>query len=731
MQDWMLWQKESECQSLRSRLDEATVELQQLRVDNALLQEKLHQQDQRMQHELRLIKMAALRRRSSTGSGSAGANNNNNNNAMTTSTALIVDPNHLLLPSSQPLPPPPPANNNNIHNHNNHQIVVSPSPGELGSAFPRQASHDTDHPPESIEEPPHMTPTAHDDFDVGFFTNSRIVASDPHHPLLVGSSMATSTSHRNNNNNRERTNTSETAVHHPPQQQPPPTEVATSDSFPPFSPAPVLPIPGTSSSSRHSMPNPRSEDSVTTDSEEGKDAFDANSITWPSGDSLGHHPHHHSKPSSRSKPSSAYKHKVGPLTNAAAASNSPSTSPHKSQQRRPGADDQDGDDDASSVTSQPRTSPHPSSSSSAMANGGFHPKPAANGSNDRHNLRQSTSTGEYQQEVDHLRQAWEVRDHSASSHNSHHNDAASYDNVPDLDDYDLDATSVGNDDDSFVRVPEKVFPYGTSVYGAHLQQQHKQEQQQQQQQKPLRKPASSTRSTSSSSSSSTPTTTPSIGVAAYANNSTGSAAGSSGAPSNASKGVSFVDEDNSSVGHTVASSTFGEDCYKVVNQTIHDPYGDKGTYTGVVLRSTGMPHGAGDMLYQEDKRVYSGQWRHGRWHGFGRAAFANGDKYEGMYRYDQRHGPGIYHWSDGRVYDGEFREDKRHGRGKFLWPDGAVYDGEFRHGQREGHGSYIFSDGGRYEGSWRDGRYSGFGICSWEDGRCYKGYVWCANLFVA
>jgi hypothetical protein len=186
------------------------------------------------------------------------------------------------------------------------------------------------------------------------------------------------------------------------------------------------------------------------------------------------------------------------------------------------------------------------------------------------------------------------------------------------------------------------------------------------------------------------------------------------------KGVSWTD-DNASVGQSVASSTFGEDRQKVENQVILDPYGDKGNYTGVILRSTGMPHGAGTMIYQEDNRTYDGEWRHGRWHGFGRATFANGDSYEGEYRFDQRHGKGRYEWHDGRIYDGMFREDKRHGKGKFIWPDGAAYEGEFRNGQRDGQGVYKFSDGGRYEGSWKDGRYSGYGICSWEDGRCYKG----------
>eukprot|EP00547_Thalassionema_nitzschioides_P007213 CAMPEP_0194221368 /NCGR_PEP_ID=MMETSP0156-20130528/30399_1 /TAXON_ID=33649 /ORGANISM="Thalassionema nitzschioides, Strain L26-B" /LENGTH=701 /DNA_ID=CAMNT_0038951741 /DNA_START=239 /DNA_END=2344 /DNA_ORIENTATION=- len=182
-----------------------------------------------------------------------------------------------------------------------------------------------------------------------------------------------------------------------------------------------------------------------------------------------------------------------------------------------------------------------------------------------------------------------------------------------------------------------------------------------------------------------------------------------------------------SAGNTVASSTYGEDRQKVVSRTLLDPYGDKGRYSGVVLRSTGMPHGLGRMVYEDDGRTYEGDWRHGRWHGFGRATFANGDSYEGEYRFDQRHGRGKYCWSDGRIYDGEFAEDKRHGKGTFKWPDGATYEGDFHQGQREGHGRYTFSDGGYYTGSWVDGRYEGFGECHWEDGRKYKG-EWRAGM---
>lgn len=179
--------------------------------------------------------------------------------------------------------------------------------------------------------------------------------------------------------------------------------------------------------------------------------------------------------------------------------------------------------------------------------------------------------------------------------------------------------------------------------------------------------------------------------------------------------------DERSLEQTVASSTYGEDRQKVVSKQLLDPYGDKGVYTGVILRSTGMPHGLGRMIYDEDGRIYEGDWRHGRWHGYGRASFSNGDSYEGEYKFDQRHGRGVYKWNDGRIYDGHFSEDKRHGHGIFTWPDGAVYDGNFVNGQREGHGKYTFADGGQYEGSWKDGRYDGFGTCTWEDGRKYRG----------
>jgi hypothetical protein len=153
---------------------------------------------------------------------------------------------------------------------------------------------------------------------------------------------------------------------------------------------------------------------------------------------------------------------------------------------------------------------------------------------------------------------------------------------------------------------------------------------------------------------------------------------------------------------------------EVTEQRIRDPYGDKGLYTGVLVKR--RPHGRGTMKY-DDGRHYEGHWNHGRWHGVGRAIFANNDIFEGSYDMDQRHGHGMYQWNDGRVYTGQFFQDQRQGRGTYTWPDGAVYQGEFKAGHRHGQGMYRFADGSVYTGEWETGKYHGVGEVSKMLGR--------------
>jgi len=160
-------------------------------------------------------------------------------------------------------------------------------------------------------------------------------------------------------------------------------------------------------------------------------------------------------------------------------------------------------------------------------------------------------------------------------------------------------------------------------------------------------------------------------------------------------------------------------CY-VEKESILDPYGDKGIYTGELLVNLKKPHGLGTMIY-DDGRIFTGSWNNGKWHGSGIASFANGDKFDGTYDLDRRHGFGVYSWKDGRVYEGEFYHDQRQGAGEYRWPDGSIYRGEFATGHRHGEGTYTYSDGSSYTGEWSKGCYHGVGQCVWNDGRTYKG----------
>ena len=177
-------------------------------------------------------------------------------------------------------------------------------------------------------------------------------------------------------------------------------------------------------------------------------------------------------------------------------------------------------------------------------------------------------------------------------------------------------------------------------------------------------------------------------------------------------GSHIADDDysvgNASIANTVASSTCGDARNNVESQSLVDQSGKCGIYTGDVLQSTNMPHGVGTMIYHAGFE-YSGEWRHGRWHGSGKFKGASGDTHEGEYRSDKYHGRGKYCWSDGRVYEGEFSEHERHGKGTYEWPNGDTYTGNFSKGVREGNGRLTYFRGGFYDGNWKNGRFDGDG----------------------
>lgn len=168
------------------------------------------------------------------------------------------------------------------------------------------------------------------------------------------------------------------------------------------------------------------------------------------------------------------------------------------------------------------------------------------------------------------------------------------------------------------------------------------------------------------------------------------------------------------------ASNNGKFVFSVTGASCHDKFGDEGTYTGTILVTEGLPHGHGQMDYEQSGRQYVGEWVAGQWHGKGKLLNPNGDSYEGEFYLDARHGQGVYKWDNGDVYTGQFQQDKRHGQGQFHFHNGNAYKGEFFDGMFQGYGRYDFL-GGFYEGEWKEGRYDGSGELQYANGGKYTG----------
>lgn len=142
----------------------------------------------------------------------------------------------------------------------------------------------------------------------------------------------------------------------------------------------------------------------------------------------------------------------------------------------------------------------------------------------------------------------------------------------------------------------------------------------------------------------------------------------------------------------------------------------EGRYEGEVRQ--GVLDGQGKLtLYMEgNSRLeglsrcgYEGEWRDGKYHGWGILDAAIGDRYEGEFRNGLAGPSGAIDYGvnfsepqgDWKRYEGEVGSDGAHGRGILWFRDGGYYEGEFANGKMHGHGVSITSSGDRYEGYFR------------------------------
>lgn len=173
---------------------------------------------------------------------------------------------------------------------------------------------------------------------------------------------------------------------------------------------------------------------------------------------------------------------------------------------------------------------------------------------------------------------------------------------------------------------------------------------------------------------------------------------------------------SSSLGGSIQSSAL----YNVDSLEVTDPYGEKGTYTGSISKSTGMPHGHGRLEYDEAGRWYEGYWKHGRWTGYGVLANGDGDFYRGKFKNDHKHGEGKMQFADGRTFEGKYHQGQMV-KGKMTYQDGSTYEGSWVEGMRHSYGRCVFSDHSMYEGDFKEGEFCGHGKMTWNDGGWYEG----------
>ena len=167
-------------------------------------------------------------------------------------------------------------------------------------------------------------------------------------------------------------------------------------------------------------------------------------------------------------------------------------------------------------------------------------------------------------------------------------------------------------------------------------------------------------------------------------------------------------------------------------------------YQGDMTPDLNYRHGFGILTTPFYVRI--GQWRYGRFTGWGRESRTTikgnkyvGDilnnrlhgkgklttrniQYAGDFNYNKMDGMGKIIFNNGHQYEGEFRENQINGKGKFTWQNGDTYEGVMLRGKMNGFGKYTYASNGQvYIGNFMNGIKKGDGKIIYPNGRIYEG----------
>jgi hypothetical protein len=217
------------------------------------------------------------------------------------------------------------------------------------------------------------------------------------------------------------------------------------------------------------------------------------------------------------------------------------------------------------------------------------------------------------------------------------------------------------------------------------------------------------------------------------------------------------------------------------HEDIQYPNGDK--YSGCF--EGGKMNGPDGKMVYKDGRIFVGDWKDGKRHGYGKMKFPDGRKFDGPWKEDKMDGPGgVMKYPDGRSYRGDWKDSQKHGSGEHTYVEKgaddkklqAKYVGEYSKNAKHGNGRFEYlnaevnrweeseyvdgkqlrivrfgtdiadgrtkykwpsfiagvvhrciPNGDTYDGDWKGGQMCGRGTMDYDNGDRYEG-MWLNNL---
>ena len=93
---------------------------------------------------------------------------------------------------------------------------------------------------------------------------------------------------------------------------------------------------------------------------------------------------------------------------------------------------------------------------------------------------------------------------------------------------------------------------------------------------------------------------------------------------------------------------------------------------------------------------YEGEKAAGKFHGHGRATFADGSLYDGAWESGVQHGAGRWSGPNFQRYVGQWENGEWNGEGKYTYSDMVTYTGQFVGGKMHGEGAMETLSGSKY-----------------------------------